>query len=112
MRIAFAVDNPKGLDSTIAGRFGRAEYFVIVDLDENRGVVKVEEFRNPGAESGSGAGVKSAQFLVDKKVDAAVGPSFGPNASAILTELGIKTISMAPGTSLKEALERIKDILT
>ncbi len=107
-RIAVATQNGNGLDDVVADRFGRAPFFTIVDLDDKGNIVNVKVVENPGAKAHGGAGVKAVQKLVDEKVEVAVGPSFGPNAKAVLDEVGIKTITTTPGRTVREVVEEVK----
>ncbi len=36
MRIAIPAEDDKGLESKVSGHFGRAKYFVFVDVEENQ----------------------------------------------------------------------------
>ncbi len=109
MRVAFATEENNGLDSVVSSRFGRANYFVIVDYEggEVKGY-KVEV--NPGSEARSGAGIKAVQKLINERVNVAVAGSFGPNAMTALEEMGIRHVEMS-GITVKEALNRLKDQL-
>ncbi len=106
IRIAFAT-NSGGLEDTIAERFGRAPTFTIVDVDLETGkVLNVRVVRNPGAEAGSGAGVKAVQTLINEGVQVAVGPQPGPNAMIALESAGIR-VKVYTGMKVKEALEKV-----
>ncbi|MEB3817045.1 MAG: NifB/NifX family molybdenum-iron cluster-binding protein [Desulfurococcales archaeon] len=107
LRIGVAASGGQGLDAMVADRFGRAEKFVIVDIDEERGkILKVETHDNPGYSAGSGAGVKAAQKLGDLGVKIYVGPTPGPNAYAALQYLGIKIYTLT-GVTVREAVEAV-----
>ena len=112
MRIAVVSDENKGLDSTVATRFARAKYIVIVDVDKEWNIKDVKVKDNSAVASGSGAGVKIVQSLNDLGVDAAVGPSFGPNATVALNEVGIKAVTAPPGITVKEVIKIVKEQLT
>ncbi len=99
MKVAFAVDENRGLDSLISHRFGRAEYFVIVDTDTN----SYKVVRNPGAEARSGAAIKAIQLLIKEGVRKVYAGSFGPNAMTALEEMGIEYVQLS-GVPVKEAL--------
>lgn len=110
VRIGFATDKG-GLDDAIGDRFGRANTFTIVEIEDSSGSVgEVKVVRNPGAEAGSGAGVKAAQTLADNDVEVYVGPNPGPNAYAALTQLGIKIIVLT-GVTVREALKKVQEQL-
>jgi len=107
VRIAFPTGEKGGLDDRIYDRFGRAPTFTIVDVDPSTGrILGVDVVRNPGYEAGSGAGVKAAQALGDRRVDVVAGPSPGPNAYAALQYFGIRIVTMI-GVTVREALERV-----
>ncbi len=106
VRVAVPVEGGEGLDARLSDRFGRAPYFLIADVEPGEGckVVSYRVVENPGARSGSGAGVKAAQTLADNGVRVYIGPSPGPNARAALEALGIRVISHNGGTA-REAIE-------
>ncbi len=109
-KIAFPTNNG-GLDDNIAERFGRAPRFTVVEVDVETGEVKsVKVVDNPGYSSGSGAGIKAVQKLVDLGVDVVAGPSPGPNAYIALQQTGIKHVSIV-GVSVREALNRVLEEL-
>ncbi len=99
MRVAFASDEDRGLDSLISPRFGRANYFVIVDTQT--GDHKV--VRNPGADARSGAAIKAVQLLIKEGVKKVYAGSFGPNAMTALEEMGIEYVQIS-GVPVKEVL--------
>lgn len=108
VKVAIATESRRGLDDVVAPRFARAGTFTIIDLGSEGGVVSVKVIDNPAAESPGGAGVRATQLLADEGVEVVVGPGFGPNAAAILAELGIKTVTVPPGTPVKEAVEEVR----
>jgi len=105
MRVAFASDENKGLESIVSDKFGRAKYFVIVEVEDGDSKL-VGVVENPGTEAKSGAGMKAVQKLVEEGVEAVVAGGFGPNALAGLEELGIKHYEAA-GLKVSEALEKL-----
>jgi len=112
VKIAVVSDENKGLNSPVATRFARARYIVIVDVDEEWSIKEVKVKDNTAVASGSGAGVKIVQTLNELGADVAVGPSFGPNATVALNEVGIKAIAAPPGTPVKDVIKIVKDQLT
>jgi len=109
MKIAFAVDEDKGLNSDISRRFGRSKYFIIVDLEDNE-IKNIETIDNPGSKAAGGAGIKAVQELVNRGIDVAVAGAFGPNAMTALSETGIKYIAFSD-ISVMEGLNRIRSEL-
>ena len=86
MKIAISSDG-NTVESKIDQRFGRCKYFVIVDTDD---ISKIETIENPGAIEAHGAGIKAAQQLGESNVKAVITGQLGPNAIAVLDQLGIK----------------------
>jgi predicted Fe-Mo cluster-binding NifX family protein len=86
----------KGTDlaAVVDPRFGRAPYFVVVDL-ETGGYEGVE---NPGALAGTGAGVAAAQVIANAGAEAVITNSVGPHAYSALSSGGIEVYAGARGT--------------
>ena len=91
------------LDSKIDPRFGRCQYFIIVDSD----TLEFEAIMNPNLESMGGAGIQSAQLVSSQKVKAVVTGNVGPNAFQTLQAAGIEIFTGASGT-VKETIEKLK----
>ncbi len=91
------------LDSQIDPRFGRCQYFLIVDPD----MMDFEAISNKGAAASGGAGIQAAQTVVNKGISVLITGEIGPNAFKILSAAGIKVITVSTGT-VREALERYK----
>ncbi len=91
------------LDSKVDPRFGRCQYFIIVDTD----TLEFEAIVNPNIESMGGAGIQSAQLVASKQVKAVVTGNVGPNAFQTLQAAGVGIFTNASGT-IKEAIEKYK----
>lgn len=100
MKIAVTAKKNTGLETDIDPRFGRANYFAIVDTVN----MDVNFIANTAAESSSGAGVGAAQLIADQNVDIVISGSFGPKAFNGLSAADIKLYSVNGGT-IKEAVE-------
>ena len=92
------------LDGTVDPRFGRAQYFVIVDSE----TMEFEAFDNPAASASGGAGIQAAQIMVNKGIEVLLTGGIGPNAFPILSSAGIKVITGANGT-VANAIEQYKN---
>ena len=102
MKIAVAANGP-GKAAQATPIFGRAPYFVIVDVEGND-VSEIESVQNPGAYQQRGAGIAAAQLLASRGVDAVVAGNVGPNAYTVLSQAGIKMLIARPGTVEENAL--------
>lgn len=92
------------LDSLVDPRFGRCQYFIIVD----GGCEDFEAVKNPNVNSASGAGIQSGQLISDKKVEVVLTGNIGPKAFQVLQAAGIDVITGVSG-SIKEAMTGYKN---
>jgi predicted Fe-Mo cluster-binding NifX family protein len=91
------------LDSPIDPRFGRCDYFVIVDTIDMR----FEVFDNDGEALSQGAGVQSAEFVVSKGAQVVITGNIGPNAVRALSAAGVE-VALCRTESIKDAVEKYK----
>ena len=91
------------LNSQIDPRFGRCQYFIIVDTDN----LEFEAIANPNIEAMGGAGIQSGQFVAGKQVKVILTGNIGPNAFQTLQAAGIDVIIGVSGI-VKEAIEKYK----
>jgi len=91
------------LDAEVDPRFGRCQYFVIVDTE----TMEFESLENQSAMATGGAGPQAAQAISQKGVEAVMTGNVGPNAFQALEAAGIKVMTGASGT-VKEMIEKYK----
>ena len=91
------------LDNQVDPRFGRCAFFIFVDTDS----LEFEAIQNPNIAAMGGAGVQSAQLVVEKGANCVITGNCGPNAYSILGAAGISVITGASG-SVKEVVEKLK----
>ena len=88
MKIAIS-STGKELDSTIDPRFGRAAYFIMVEI-ENKEYKIVKTIENPNINVGGGAGVSAGQLVGNEKVVAVITGNMGPRAMDVFSQLKIE----------------------
>jgi len=93
----------KDLKSPVDERFGRCEYFLVVDTDKDE--TKVIE--NKAALASGGAGIAAAQQVVDEGAEYLITGNVGPNAIRVLSAGGVK-VYRASGMNIASALENLK----
>jgi predicted Fe-Mo cluster-binding NifX family protein len=92
------------LTSPIDPRFGRAQYFIIYNTDDD----SFEAVSNDqNVQAAQGAGVQAAQTVVRQKAELAISGNFGPKAHSALRATGIKTALFSDGT-VGDAIELAK----
>jgi predicted Fe-Mo cluster-binding NifX family protein len=93
----------RDLDAELDPRFGRAAYFLFIDLDTG----KIDAVANAQADAAHGAGIQSAQLVVGRKPIAVITGQVGPNAARVLEAGGIRVVASSHRT-VREALEAWK----
>jgi predicted Fe-Mo cluster-binding NifX family protein len=93
----------KDLNSQVDTRFGRSNYFLLVDIDK----MSFESISNESANNSGGAGIQAAQTLANTGVEVVITGNVGPNAYQTLSAAGIKIITGVNGT-VKDAIEKYK----
>ena len=100
MKIAVSSTGPD-LESDVDPRFGRCQYFLIVDLDD----MSFEAVSNASISQQGGAGIQSAKVAADKGVKAILTGNVGPNAYQVLSGVGIDVITGVSGIVRDAALQ-------
>ena len=93
MKIAIT-STGKALDSLLDPRFGRAEYFIIVD-PETMVFEALENSQN--FDLPQGAGIQAGKTIADNQVDALITGHCGPKAFKVLQSAGVKIMIGASG---------------
>ena len=91
------------LDAQVDPRFGRCQYFLIIDLDS----MEFESLANDSAAASGGAGIAAAQMIIGKGIEAVLTGNCGPNAFGVLDSAGIKVFTGVSGT-VREAIENYR----
>jgi len=93
----------KTLDDQVDPRFGRCQFFIIVDTD----TLDFEAIENQSAQFSGGAGIQSGQLMASKGVKAVLTGNVGPNAFQTLQAGGIKIYTGLSG-KIRDVIEKYK----
>jgi len=85
-RIVIPAEDGNGLDARLSKHFGRATYFILVDLDEDGNILSVQAVRNTGEHFG-GMG-RPADNMLRLKPNAVITYGMGPRALSIFQNYG------------------------
>ncbi|CAD6491839.1 MAG: Dinitrogenase iron-molybdenum cofactor [Candidatus Argoarchaeum ethanivorans] len=102
MKICVTSAGPS-IDAPADPRFGRCQYFVIVESE----TMEYESMPNPSINASGGAGIQAAQTVAGIGVGVVITGNLGPNATQTLKASGIKMVTGASGT-VRDAVEQYK----
>jgi predicted Fe-Mo cluster-binding NifX family protein len=102
MKAAISSTGPE-LQSSIDPRFGRCAYIIFYDTDTG----DWEAVQNANREASGGAGIRTAQSVIDRGATAVVTGNIGPNAMQVL-ETQVKVYTGFGGT-VEEAIQALKE---
>ena len=102
MKVAISATGTE-LTAQVDPRFGRSQHFIIFDPETSLH----EAVENASAAAGGGAGIATAQMIVDKGVRAVLTGDCGPNAYQVLSAAGVQVITNVSG-SIRDAIEAYK----
>jgi len=94
----------QGLDDPIDPRFGRCQYFLIVNSEN----MQCEAIQNAAISAGGGAGIQAAQLVANKGAEVVLTGNVGPNAFNTLQAAGLKTIVGLSDITVRQAVEGFK----
>ena len=93
MKIVIPAEDDKGLESSVSSHFGRAKYFVFVDVKDNK-IKKVEVVKVPFDEHGPG---DLPKFIKDHGGDVVLAYGMGHKAIEYFNSLGIDVVTGVHG---------------
>lgn len=102
MKVAVSAVGPD-INGAVDPRFGRTQYFLIVDLE----TIEFEAVPNPNINDMSGAGIQTAQLIGNKGIEAVITGQVGPSAFQTLSAIGVRIHQVMGGTVL-QAIEAFK----
>jgi len=104
MKIAVA-SNGSDLSAQVDSRFGRCEYFIIIDPDTNAfDVIDNKQ----SLDLPQGAGIQAGKTVANANVDILITENCGPKAFMVLERAGIQVITGATGT-ITDVVKKYKE---
>jgi len=103
MKIIITATSDK-IDHPFSPRFGRADYFMLIDSDTR----EWEAFPNPATNARGGAGPLAVQFIAEKGAEVVISGRYGPNAFTALEAAGMKAYTANEG-AVSEVLQQFLD---
>jgi len=79
----------KDLESEVDARFGRCNYFLIIEIEDK----KIKDFKaieNTAKAQMGGAGITAGEIVANQKVDAIITVNLGPRAFSVFEQFKIK----------------------
>lgn len=93
------------MDSMVDARFGRAQWFILVDTESGEHEA-MDNKQNLNA--AQGAGIQAGQNVVELGAEAVITGNVGPKAFRVLQTAGIKIYLCGSTTTAAEAVEQLK----
>ncbi|ACS90742.1 MULTISPECIES: NifB/NifX family molybdenum-iron cluster-binding protein [Thermococcus] len=93
MKIAIPAEDKRGLESNVSGHFGRAKYFVFVDVEDNK-IKNAEVVEVPFEEHGPG---DLPNFIKEHGGEVVLAYGMGRRAIDYFNQLGIEVVTGAYG---------------
>ena len=101
-RIVIPAEDGNGLDARLSEHFGRAPYFIVVDLDENGNVSNVQTVPNVSEHFG-GSG-RPPDSILQLRPNALITYGMGPRALGIFQEAKVAVLK-ANANTVKQVVE-------
>lgn len=106
IRIVIPVLNDQGLKSSLSEHFGRAPYFMVVDLDEENNPIEWRAIPNVSEHFG-GVG-RPPDRILELRPNVLITYGMGPRALWIFQSAGVAVLK-AVGRTVEEVLEAFKE---
>jgi predicted Fe-Mo cluster-binding NifX family protein len=104
MKIAFTSDEKNGLESTMSYHFGHCPYFIIVEINEDKSITKVESMENPLAQEHAAGELPN--LMKELGINLIATGGMGPKAQEFFASFGIKPVIGVYG-KVKDVLEEM-----
>jgi len=96
--------NEGQLNAQFDQRFGRAHWFCVFN-DENNEITFIQ---NENIDAQGGAGSKTAEMMIELKVEKVISGHFGPKAKTLLDQFEIQMVEMESEATIEELINKIR----
>ena len=93
-------------NSLVAEKFGRTPFIILYDTEKNTS----ESLRNPYANLFGGAGIQTAQFIIEKSAEAVIAIDIGLNPLRLLKSADVKVYSCSK-IQVQQVQEVVKEFI-
>jgi predicted Fe-Mo cluster-binding NifX family protein len=104
MRIVIPTNDDKGLLARMGAHFGKANFYTIVELDEN-GIKDVEVVKNPG--HGAGGCSNAVTNILSLNPDALIVVGIGPNPAMGFNQAGLPLFVDKESLTVEESINKL-----
>jgi predicted Fe-Mo cluster-binding NifX family protein len=104
MKVAIGLEE-NSYESQVDRRFGRASFFILIDIESN----DYEIIENEAKDEATGAGLKVVKNLMSLGVDEIIAGEIGPKAAVLIEEFDIPTYKLGELKSVDEVLKNYKE---
>jgi cation diffusion facilitator family transporter len=105
-RIVIPVERDEGLNSKISEHFGKAPYFLFIDLYKGK-PTHWFVFENEAAKKEKKRGIEAAHLLVGQKADILVAKEVGEGPYHVLRDSGIQMLDLGGEPEIKHVLQAL-----
>lgn len=106
IKVAIPLAEAKGIESNIETHFGKAPYFLIANIEEDK-IKEARVVKNLALDLSKGKGVKIAIFLAEQGIDAILVKSIDSASFHIFKDKLIKIYSVPKGFNVRQALKML-----
>jgi cation diffusion facilitator family transporter len=105
-RIVIPVERDEGLNSEISEHFGKAPYFLFIDLDKGN-ATRWFVIVNHAAKKQKKRGIEASNLLIHQGGDVLISKEFGEGPYHVLRDNGIQMLDLNGNSEIKHVLEAL-----
>lgn len=112
MKIAVPVLTQEGLHSKVSGHFGRAPYFIFIELEDDK-IKSWDISENPASDLEKKRGMKTTEFLKNRGVNVLIVGEIGEGPFHMLRDSFVKMLQMPEAVEdVEKVVEKVSELST